>query len=157
MKVHRLHKDFIGGVLMFSLGIGVTVHSATFEIGSLSQMGPGFFPLSLGLILTLVGCVMTIKARLVQDETSFQKKKTSSPQWKAWILISLGLLSFVALAKNVGLVAASFSVVFISALADRDNSWRSAALLALVMAAVSVVVFWWALKIQLPLFAWGKA
>ncbi|EHP37753.1 hypothetical protein OR16_41104 [Cupriavidus basilensis OR16] len=30
-----------------------------------------------------------------------------------------------------------------------------AAILALAMCAIATVVFWWALQLQLPLFAWG--
>ena len=45
--------------------------------------------------------------------------------------------------------------MFISALGDRDNTLREALLLALAMMAIAVVVFWWALSLQLPLFQWG--
>ena len=54
-----------------------------------------------------------------------------------------------------GLLAATFAVVFISALADRENTWRSALLLAGVMIAVCIVVFWWALQVQFPLVTFG--
>jgi len=46
--------------------------------------------------------------------------------------------------------------VFISALGDRDNTWKKALLLSLAIVVVAVVVFWWALQIQLPLFRWGR-
>jgi len=45
--------------------------------------------------------------------------------------------------------------VFISALGDRDNTLTEALLLSLAMCFIAVVVFWWALKLQLPLFQWG--
>jgi hypothetical protein len=46
-------------------------------------------------------------------------------------------------------------VVFIAALGDRQNSVKAAFYLALSITAVSVVVFWWALQVQFPLFNWG--
>lgn len=156
MKEHLLHKDFMGGVLMFIIGTAVSVNSATFDIGTLSQMGSGFFPLVLGLVLTVVGVVLAIEGSTSSQDASEKREKEHSPEWKAWALISIGILSFVVLARFAGLLIATFSIVFISALGDRDNTWRSAALLAVVMVAVSVVVFWWALKIQLPLLAWGN-
>ena len=45
--------------------------------------------------------------------------------------------------------------MFISALGDRDNTLTEAVLLSLAMSFIAVVVFWWALKLQLPLFQWG--
>ena len=32
---------------------------------------------------------------------------------------------------------------------------RNVALLAVALTVIGVVVFWWALKLQMPLFAWG--
>jgi len=45
--------------------------------------------------------------------------------------------------------------VFIGALGDRENTLTSAAMLAAACSAVCVVVFWWALHLQFPLFQWG--
>ncbi|MEX3959399.1 tripartite tricarboxylate transporter TctB family protein [Trinickia symbiotica] len=165
-----LHKDLIGGALLIVVGIAVLMHSVTYHIGTLVQMGPGFFPFFLGLILGLVGCGIAVQGYLaVRDaakpDTATGRgaakpvtppaKKKLRPEWKAWILICLGMVAFVVLTKYLGLVAGTFAVVFISALGDRDNNVKSAALLALAMVVVAVVVFWWALQIQLPLFKWG--
>jgi hypothetical protein len=151
-----LEKDFLGGTLVFATGIGVTIHSISFEIGTLSQMGPGFFPTVLGLILTSCGVAIVAKSRSPKSNSRGEIQVEPAAEWRAWALIIIGIASFIALAKIAGLIVATFSIVFISALGDRDNSWKSAALLALLMVAVSVIVFWWALQIQLPLFAWGN-
>ena len=62
---------------------------------------------------------------------------------------------FLLLGEYGGLLPATFAIVFISALVDRDNTLREAFLLALAMMVIAVVVFWWALSLQLPLFQWG--
>jgi hypothetical protein len=151
--VGKLHNDVLGGALMFAVGFSVAVHSTSLKIGTLSDMGPGYFPLILGVILTFVGIAITVKGYL----SILPRKEQKPPEWKAWLLICLGMISFVVLSEYLGLVAATFAIVFISALADRKNSWRSAAVLALAMVPVSVIVFWWILQIQLPLFKWGGA
>lgn len=155
----RMHKDVVGGILMSLLGAAVTAHSTTFSIGSLSRMGPGFFPLSLGVILIAIGILIAVKGHIHnKHEHVAESKEEKHPfEWKAWLLICLSMIAFVFLAKFVGLIAATFAIVFISALGDRQNTWRGAALLALAMVVVSVVVFWWALQLQLPLFTWGFA
>ncbi|MBW9105034.1 tripartite tricarboxylate transporter TctB family protein [Paraburkholderia phenoliruptrix] len=154
-----LHKDLIGGGLLIVVGIAVLAHSVTYHIGTLVQMGPGFFPFFLGLILGLVGCGIAVQGYLsvrgAAQPDSLTAKKKLQPEWKAWILICMGMVAFVVLTKYLGLVAGTFAVVFISALGDRGNNIKSAVLLAAAMVAVAVVVFWWALQIQLPLFKWG--
>jgi hypothetical protein len=154
--VRNPHKDVLGGTLVAGFGVAVAVHSlSAFAIGTLSQMGPGFFPLALGVILILSGLAVAIKGLSAPKASRGAARHPA--EWRAWFLICLGIASFVALAKYAGMVPATFSIVFISALGDRKNNWRNAAILALAMAFVSVVVFWWALQIQLPLFRWGYA
>ena len=159
MNRSMLHKDLIGGLLLIAVGTGVFTHSITYQIGTLNQMGPGFFPFFLGLILALVGCGIAVQGYLSvrADRGKRAGKVPLRPEWKAWILICVGMLSFVVLAKYLGLATATFGVVFISALGDRGNNLKSAFLLALAMVGVAVIVFWWALQIQLPLFKWGVA
>jgi hypothetical protein len=153
-KVNRIlciEKDVIGGALMAVVGSAVAVHATSYDIGSLTQMGPGYFPFALGIILTVVGLLIAWKSRVAKPR---EKSERLPAEWKAWLLICLSIVSFVAFAKLLGLVAATFSTVFISALADRDNRMRDAVVLGIAMALVGVVVFWWALKIPMPLFAW---
>jgi hypothetical protein len=49
-------------------------------------------------------------------------------------------------------VPATFAIVFISALGDKMNTLKSAAILGAGVVVVAVVVFWWALQMQIPLF-----
>lgn len=153
INVRNFSKDMIGGILIGLMGGAITTHSTTLRIGSLSQMGPGFFPFSLGIVLMLVGAAIAIKSIAAGVSIGGERRTF---EWKAWLLICISIVSFIVLAKYVGLIAATFSIVFISAFADRENSWRSALGLAVVMVILSVLVFWWALKIPMPLFKfWG--
>ena len=63
---------------------------------------------------------------------------------------------FVLLGAYGGLVPATFASVFIAAMGDRKNTWKSAALLGVVMVVFGVIVFHYGLRVQLPLFAWGN-
>ncbi|WP_118181706.1 tripartite tricarboxylate transporter TctB family protein [Paraburkholderia phosphatilytica] len=154
-----LHKDLIGGTLLIVVGIAVLTHSVSYHIGTLVQMGPGFFPFFLGLILALAGSGIAVQGYLAAHTEAVPERRTAKkklrPEWKAWMLICVGMVAFVVLTKCLGLVAGTFAVVFISALGDRDNNLKSAVLLALAMDAIAVIVFWWALQIQLPLYKWG--
>ena len=77
------------------------------------------------------------------------------PDIRGGICIILGILAFLLFGEYGGLLPATFAIVFISALGDRDNTLTEALLLSLAMSFIAVVVFWWALKLQLPLFQWG--
>lgn len=145
-------REYYGGVLMMLIGLGAIVQGLSYRIGSLTAMGSGFFPVALGIILALLGIWIAGTAR---HEPSGPVEGGGSVDWRGWLCIFGGVAAFVVLGKYGGLLPATFAVVFISALGDRENSWVSAFLLAVAMSIVCVAVFWWALQVQFPLFTWG--
>ncbi len=151
-RIERGRREVLGGALMLAIGLGAIWQGAHYPLGTLSRMGPGYFPVALGVILAVVGVVIAISGHLAAPSAAAPKLP---PEWRAWGLIAASIVLFVVLGKWGGLLPATAAIVFVSALADRDNGWRSALLLALVMCLAAVVVFWWALQIQFPLFAWN--
>jgi hypothetical protein len=145
-------RDLAAGVLMTLIGIFAMTQGATYRVGSLTQMGPGFFPVALGTIMAGCGLVITIIAKYSAAEAA---QESLPPEWIGWAAILGGIAAFVVIGQYGGLLPATFAIVFISAIGDRQNTLLSAATLALVMVAISVVVFWWALKVQIPLLTWG--
>lgn len=152
--LQRYGKDLYGGALMTELRGGAAFGGLQYKIGTLSRMGPGFFPATVGALLILVGIAIMLLAKAPDAVASIEEERPP-PEWRAWIFICLGIVAFVVLGRYGGLLPAAFAIVFISALGDRDNTWISALILAVVMAAVAGVVFYWALQLQFPLLTWG--
>ncbi|MDR9227715.1 hypothetical protein FEP08_03250 [Burkholderia multivorans] len=146
-------KDYYGGALMALLGVGAIWKGLDYEVGTLTRMGPGFFPVGVGAVLALMGLLIATGARSSAPEVAGRKSRR--PEWRGWLCIILGNVAFIVVGRYGGLLPASFLIVFISALGDRENTFGSALMLALAMVAVCVVVFWWALRLQFPLFRWG--
>lgn len=146
------YRDQAGGGLMVVLGVAAAVHGHTYSFGRLQRIGPGFFPVALGVLLGLIGLAIVATARPVMSPSG---EGRYSPQWRGWGCITLSLVLFVVLGKYGGLVPATFAIVFVSALGDRRNTVKDALTLALAMATICVLIFWWALKLQFPLFTWG--
>jgi hypothetical protein len=148
----QYNKDYYSGALMLLIGLFAIWSGIGYQVGTLGQMGPGFFPVSIGVLLSLTGAVIAIQAA---RSAPVQRGEALPPEWRGWICIVLSIVAFVVLGRYGGLLPATFAVVFISALGDRQNTLVSAAALAAAISVVSVVVFWWALKVQFPLFQWG--
>jgi hypothetical protein len=137
---------------MTAVGIGAMLQGASYPMGTLGRMGPGFFPAALGTMLALVGVAIAIAGRFTAAESD---EHVAGPEWRGWACIAGSIVAFVVLGTYGGLLPATFAIVFISALGDRDNTLVGAVVLAGLMVAVCVIVFWWALQLQFPLFAWG--
>ena len=151
-----LHKDQVGGALLVSTGVAVVVAGVGYGMGTLRQMGSGFFPVVLGVLMTLTGVALLATARRTPAEAPVETSHLAGPvlQWRGWLCIVGGMLAFAVLGEHGGLVPASFASVFIAAMGDRKNTWRAAAALAALMTALGVVVFHFGLHLLLPLFAW---
>lgn len=152
LTLSKYHRDYYGGALMMLIGAGATFKGFGYQVGSLTRMGPGYFPVAVGLVLAAMGMLIAMGAR---RQAPVGASVRHPPEWRGWSCIILANIAFVVLGRYGGLIPATFAVVFIAALGDRKNNFKSAFLLALAMVAVSAIVFSWALQLQLPLFRWG--
>jgi hypothetical protein len=143
--------DYYGGVLMVVIGLGSIWRGVEYQVGTLTQMGAGYFPVGIGSVLALMGLSILVGAWRLPIST----RKKWTPEWRGWSCIVLALVAFVLVGRFGGLVPATFAVTFIAAIGDRKNTFWNSLLLSIAMVAVSVVVFSWALQMQFPLFRWG--
>jgi len=152
MKLCRINKDYYGGALMIFIGLGALLEGISYQMGTLARIGSGFMPTVVGALLVIVGLLITIGglSRQAADEQS-----GSRSEWRGWLCILGGIVAFIVLGTYTGLLPASFAIVFISALGDRNNTIKGAIVLSLGMCFIAVVVFWWLLQLQFPLLKWG--
>lgn len=151
-------KDYYGGALMVFIGMVAIYAGLDYRTGTPARMGPGFFPVAIGALLALTGLLIALSARSTSGPPKLKVGHGHGggmPDLRGGICIIASVLAFQLLGVYGGLVPATFGIVFISAMGDRDNTVTQAILLALAMCFIAVVVFWWALRLQLPLFQWG--
>lgn len=145
-------RDYYGGVVLIAVALAIGTRSVAYGLGSLTNMGAGFFPFAVACVLGLSGLAIALGSRASSGD---QPRKPRGFDLRGPLCIIAGMLAFIVLGKYGGLVPATFAVVFISAMGDRDNTLRDSAILAAAMVAVCLVVFWWLLQIQIPLLQWG--
>lgn len=145
-------KNYYGAVLVVLFGLGAIVGGADYSMGTLARMGPGFFPVALGVLLVATGIVIALEG---DGDGTAEQQASAKPEWRGQLCILGGSVAFIVLGKYGGLLPATFAIAFISGLGDRHNSLIEALALAVGMCVVAVVVFWWALHLQFPLFRWG--
>jgi len=52
-------KDFLSGLMFSGVGIAFAWGASGYSLGTGARMGPGYFPLMLGVILALLGMLIT--------------------------------------------------------------------------------------------------
>jgi hypothetical protein len=154
-----VRKDHISAALLLVIGCGVLGCGMTYDVGSLNRMGPGFVPVALGVMMILVAIAIGAAAApaqaTVRRPREGREPDDSGPQWRGWLCILAGVALFVILGDYGGMVLATLVAVFVSAMGDRENTWKSAGILASIVTVFGVAIFHFGLALQLPLFQWG--
>jgi hypothetical protein len=155
-KLQRLLKNkrelWAGSVILLFGAIAVS-QGLRIGAGSLTNMGPGYVPLALGIILLLLGGMIAL-AQPGADEK--QDVLLGRPEWRGWASILLGGVSFIVLAEYAGMIPASLACIFISAIGDRTATLKGAAALAVGVTTFGVVLFHYILGVPMPLFVWWQ-
>lgn len=148
MKTSLLaNRDFLAGLLFIAMGAGGFAVALSYPYGSVQQMGPGFFPRTLGVILAGFGVVTMIRGL-----------RSGEPVRGAWgwfplAMLSIAMIAFGWLMEHVGMVPSLVVLVVASAWAGREFRWGEAALLAVAMSLLAVAIFTWGLGLPYDLFA----
>ncbi|WP_353234441.1 tripartite tricarboxylate transporter TctB family protein [Diaphorobacter ruginosibacter] len=156
MKI-KSQKDFFAGLMFLVVGVAFAWGATTYSVGSGARMGPGYFPLLLGILLAIIGGVVMFKSTVVETEDG---DKIGKWAWKQIIfIIGANLLFGVLLAglpsigvPAMGLIVAIYGLTFVSSLAGSTFNFKEVFILATVLAAGSYVAFVWALNLQFPVW-----
>ncbi|MBV1867084.1 MAG: tripartite tricarboxylate transporter TctB family protein [Marinosulfonomonas sp.] len=142
-------RDLVAGILVILVGLFVAVESSTYSLGTAMRMGPGYFPLGLGIILIFLGiCILLIDAR-GPDEG--EELKVS---WRPMIILPVSVLVFAALIQRFGLGPAIFMAVFVSTFADPKIPMKTALIISTVMMVITILIFIVGLDMQTGAFKW---
>jgi len=145
----RDYRDVIGGVILVLIGLGFAAYAfQNYRLGGISRMGPGMFPLALGLILALLGAVLTGQALRRPGDWPVADPATAG-------LVLAGIVAFGLAIRPLGLIPAICLLVVITTLAE----WRIRPVSTLALCAVLSVMAWliFGLGLGLPvrMFWWN--
>lgn len=145
----RNGRDFVGGVTMICAGLLFIWFGRELEVGNSFQMGPGYFPTMLSLLLIGIGGLIILQALMVGSEES----EPEVWNWKAYALVIAAPIAFGMLLSGLGLAPTMFLMIVGVATASRYANWRHSILLGLFLAVCSSLLF--TKLLSLPVSAFG--
>lgn len=153
----KSQKDFFCGLMFTGVGVAFAWGATTYNVGEGARMGPGYFPLMLGIVMTILGIAITFKALVVETEGG---DKIGKWAWKPLIYIILANLVFGILLAGLpsikfpafGMIVAIYALTFIASMAEAGWKFKATFILATVLAVGSYVAFVLALKLQFPVW-----
>jgi Tripartite tricarboxylate transporter TctB family len=156
MKI-KSEKDFFSGLMFSAIGVAFAWGATTYTIGNGARMGPGYFPLMLGILLAVLGGFIMFKALVV--ETADGEKIGTWAFKPLCFIIGANLLFGVLLGglpkigiPAMGLIAGIFGLTIVASLAGERFNIKEVLVLATILSLGSYLAFVVLLKLQFPVW-----
>ncbi|MBC7133095.1 MAG: tripartite tricarboxylate transporter TctB family protein [Roseovarius sp.] len=138
--------DMLAGLALVVVGLGAAVWAGLhYEMGTLRRMGPGFFPVTLGVVLMLFGLGIAWPA---------MRRHTDAIRPDGWAMLAVlaAIIAFGAAMSRLGLVGATFVAVLIATLPAPRPGWAWRIVLGLAAVVLIVLVFHAGLRMNVNLW-----
>ena len=131
-------------VIGFAFAIVVKVYE--YPMGTASRMGAGYFPFVLGNVMGVLGLLILGQALLTSGGL------IGKFAWRPLIWVLSAFVIFGLTAKFLGLVIAILLLVVISSYGGHEHRWKEAIISSVILAAGSIAVFVYGLKLPFPIW-----
>lgn len=155
-------KDFWAGLLFIGTGTLFAVGATSFPIGSAARMGPGYFPMMLGVLLAITGIFITAGSFTKERDDA---EAIGSIAWRPlfFVIAANGAFGILMLGlpqiglPPFGFIIAIYALIFIARLAAGRPRLLEDLAGASVLAGGCYLLFIVGLKLNIPILPWFLA
>ena len=153
----KSQKDFFSGLMFTLVGAAFAWGATSYNVGTGARMGPGYFPLLLGVFLAVLGGFITFYSLIEHTEDG---EPVGAFAWKPIVYILGANIVFGILLAGLpkfgvppmGLIAAIYALVIIAGKAGETFSLKESLILATILSVGSYLAFIMLLKLQMPVW-----
>lgn len=139
----------IGGLVILLLGLGIAGQAFSYPLGTINNMGPGFFPLIAGITMALLGGLIFWKA-----PDAGQVVESGRLSLRPVLFIFAGLLAWALLLRPAGLIAATIAMTLLAAFAYPKPNPTRIAITVVVLPLLGWLLFIYGLGMPMRAFPW---
>ena len=145
----KSQKDFVSGIALIVVGGAFAIGATNYSFGTAIRPGPGYFPFGLGIILAVLGLVV-----LVGSLT--QGKKNGDPigaiPWRPLGCIVGAIVFFGYFLPKLGFLISFPIMIVLTSAGGNEFTWKDALLNALILTALSYLIFIYGLQLTIPVW-----
>ncbi|MDO9279656.1 MAG: tripartite tricarboxylate transporter TctB family protein [Polaromonas sp.] len=153
----KSQKDFFAGLMFMAVGVAFAWGATSYSVGTGARMGPGYFPMLLGVMLALLGTAITFNALVVERVGGDKIGKWAFKP--LFFVIAANLIFGVCLGglpslgvPAVGMMVGIYVLTFVASMAETGMKVKPTFILATALAVISYVAFVKVLKLQFPVW-----
>jgi hypothetical protein len=141
--------DLLFGIFLILVAGGALLATRNLGVGSAAEMGPGYMPRAISLILMGFGVFFTGMGIFRSKGRGIERVHLRP---LLGIMIAVGV--FALLAESAGLVIAALSTVVIAGFAGPEHRLIEGIVFSLVLTACAVFLFVRVLLLPIPVWPW---
>ncbi|MEO8676949.1 MAG: tripartite tricarboxylate transporter TctB family protein, partial [Casimicrobiaceae bacterium] len=134
------------GLLFIAFGLAAIVIGSNYALGTAARMGPGYFPLILGILLIVLGSALALRALRLNGPP------IPAFKWRPLLFVLISVAVFGRIVNSVGVVVSTLLLIVSASAASHEFRFRESIIAGAVLAALAVGVFVIGLKLQLPIW-----
>ena len=133
---------------MIAVALFAFWQAADLPIGTLGGMGPGMLPKSLAVLFGVLGALLVLGS-VFEAGPPLERWSIRGP-----VFVALAIVAFGLTVRPLGLVVAGPVAIVIAALASEEVRWVETIVVGVLMTAICVGLFKFALGLPIPLAPW---
>ncbi|HEY6002850.1 MAG TPA: tripartite tricarboxylate transporter TctB family protein [Anaeromyxobacter sp.] len=141
-------KDFFAGVVFVAFGALFALGSLSYRMGTAARMGPGYFPLVLGCLLSALGLAILVRGLAFSARSGPIERFRLKPM----LFVLVPIAAFTLLLRPAGLVLSVAVLVLGSSRGSHDFRLRESIVNTAALLLLTVAIFVWGLGMQIPLW-----
>lgn len=153
----KSQKDFYSGLMFMLIGGAFAWGATNYSVGTGARMGPGYFPLLLGIVLAVLGAGILFYSLVEHTEDGEPVGKFA---WRPIVFVLGANIAFGILLAGLpslgvpamGLILAIYALVIIASMAGDHFVLKDVLILATILSVGSYLAFIVLLKLQMPVW-----
>ena len=153
----KSQKDFYSGLMFMLIGGAFAWGATSYSVGTGARMGPGYFPLLLGIVLAVLGACILFYSLVEHTEDGEPVGKFA---WRPIVFVLGANVAFGILLAGLpslgvpamGLILAIYALVIIASMAGDHFVLKDVLILATILSVGSYLAFIVLLKLQMPVW-----
>lgn len=140
-------KDVAGGGILALIGLFMLVRSFDYSIGTAREMGPGYYPMVVAILLIVLGLAIAGLSLL-------RTGRIPMPEWRALAAVLGSVLVFALLVRNAGMIPAVIGCSFACSAGHPGWNPRATFVISAVLAVATWLLFSKLLGLSMPALTW---
>jgi hypothetical protein len=147
----KSQRDFWSGLMFICVGVAFAVGATNYSMGSSARPGPGYFPLILSAVMSILGAVVLFKALTIETDDG---DPIGPFAWRPLIVIVSAIAVFGLALPRLGMLMTVPLLIVITSLAGDEFHWKGVLVNAIVLTVGAWAIFIAGLKLTIPLYPW---